>query len=127
MTTYRSREEIAREADRERINAVHNTYPHLGAQRPFNPSGLVPYPCQHGVPVKPSRYPVTKGGNAWFDDDGNEQPPFGGLSWGRAKYLDIAAFGGRDGIPYAVAECVVCTTGTYPDDFYIAADGSSLR
>lgn len=114
--------------ERARIQALHNTYPHVtDMTSPLNPSGLVPYPCNHGIPVKPKRFPVTKGGKAWFDDEGNERPPFGGRSWGRSKYLVISAFGGRDGIPYAIAECFICLGKPVGDDFYVAADGSPLR
>lgn len=70
---------------------------------------------------------MTKGGTAWFDDDGNERPPFGGRTWGRSKYLVISAFGGKSGVPFAVAECFVCLGRPVGDDFYVAADGSSLR
>lgn len=125
---YRDRNAPDPEKERKRIEKIHNGYPDAyGLASVFQPSGLVPYPCGHGIPVKPARYPVTKGGKAWFDEKGREKPPFGGLSWGRAKYLGISSFGGRDGVPYAIAECIVCTTHGAPQDFYIAADGSSLR
>lgn len=93
---------------------------------PLNPSGLVPYPCDHGIAVKPARFAATRQ-DPWLDEDGNEKPPYGGKSWGRSKYLAVTSFGGRDGVPYAIAECVVCVTGVIPDDFYTAADGTTLR
>lgn len=112
----------------ERNNAANLKIPHLPQDTVFNPSGLVPFPCDHGIETKPARYPVTKGGGfAHLNDAGEEYPPFIGLSWGRSKYLTITAFGGRSGIPYAIASCIVCTTGIYPDDFFTAADGTPLR
>lgn len=123
MTTYQTQADKDREAERIRVQKVHNTYPHLPFPTPFNPSGLVPYPCNHGIEVKPARFAATKGGNAWLDAEGNEKPPFGGNSWGRAKYLGFT--GKQGGVP--VPACIVCQTGVVPDDFYIAADGSPLR
>jgi len=125
---YRQGDRLGPAAERARIEAIHNAYPHVEAMPSiFDPSGLVPYPCSHGIPVKPKRFPVTKGGRAWFDDDGNERPPFAGKSWGRSKYLTITSFGGRSGIPYATAQCFVCIGKPVGEDFYVAADGSSLR
>jgi hypothetical protein len=110
------------------IEKKHNSYPDVyGMPSVFNPSGLVPYPCLHGIPVKPARYPQTKGGSAWFDADGNEKPPFGGHSWGRAKYLTTLRTGIRGGVASAVASCHVCEGLPVGDDFYTAADGESLR
>lgn len=111
------------EDERARIEAIHNSFPDVyGMASVFDPSGLVPYPCAHGIPVKPKRFPVTKGGKAWFDDDGNERPPFAGKSWGRSKHLRITAFGGRDGIPFALAACPVCVGEPEPDDMTRPAD-----
>lgn len=100
----------------------------------FNPSGLVPYPCIHGVATKPARYPKTRY-MAQVDADGNELPPWGALSWGRAKYLRISAFGGRVTrsndrdyyTPYADAKCPLCEGKPAPEDFYMTADGFDLR
>lgn len=122
---YRQQGQTDREEDLVRWHAWHFKFPALPGSV-FNPSGLVPYPCEHGIPVKPKRFPVTKGGTAWYDDAGNERPPYGARSWGRAKYLVITSFGGRDGIPYAESKCFVCLGRAVGDDFYYAADGSSL-
>lgn len=122
---YRQQGEPPREEQLATWHAWHFRFPAL-PQSEFNPSGLVPYPCEHGIPVKPKRYVVTKGGTAWFDAEGNEMPPFGAKSWGRAKYLVITSFGGRDGIPYATPQCFICL-GRAAEDFYVAADGTSLR
>ena len=127
MTVYRQKGAPDPEEERARVEALHNSYPDVyGMPSVFNPSGLVPYPCAHGIPVKPKRFPYTKF-KPWLDADGNEKPPFAGKSWGRSKHLRITAFGDRGGVPYSIAECVVCITGGAPEDFYTAADGSSLR
>ena len=81
----------------------------------FDPSGLVPYPCRHGIAAKPAAYPPTRH-EPWLDADGNEKPPFAGLSWGRSKYLRINSFGGRDGVPYAIVTCPVCDGEQAPAD-----------
>lgn len=125
------------EEKRRRDWAANDALPHvsdLPNQR--DPSGLVPYPCEHGVPVKPARYPHTRNAGVWLDDDGNERPPYGGKSWGRAKYLHIVAFGGRtttDGhgkewfSPFAQILCTVCRGDPVPADFYTTADGFELE
>lgn len=53
---------------------------------PRNTSGLVPYPCEHGLAAKPARYPVM-GPNPVFDEQGGELPPWGNISWGRSKHF----------------------------------------
>ena len=93
----------------------------------FDPSGLVPYPCDHGIAAKPARYPRTRRINPWLDKEGNERPPYGGRTWGLSRYLSVTSFGGRDGVPYANSGCVVCEGHPVPEDFYTAADGSDLR
>jgi hypothetical protein len=89
----------------------------------FDPSGFVPYPCDHGTPVKPKRYPPTKGKLARLDLSGDELPPFGGRSWGRSKYLlhmDPVVIEGKH-IQFK-PKCVVCLGQPKPDDFYTPAD-----
>jgi len=121
-------ERTGRGAQQMEFEAKHNSYPDVyGMPSIFNPSGLVPYPCAHGIPVKPARYPQVKGGSAWFDKDGNEKPPFGGQSWGRSKYLTTLRTGIRGGVATAVPSCHICENLPVGDDFYTAADGSSLR
>lgn len=128
MTQYQQAGQMSLEEERKKVAAYHAKIPHLtDVAHSFDPSGLVPYPCTHGIAVKPARFPVTKGGTAWLDAEGNERPPFGGQSWGRSKHLRITAFGGRNGVPFAIAECVKCVGEPEPTDFYTAADGSSLR
>lgn len=125
---YQQVNEQTREELRAKAAIAHAKIPHVSdIPVVFDPSGLVPYPCDHGIAVKPARFPVTKGGTAWYDDAGDERPPFGGKSWGRSKYLVITSFGGRDGVPYAYAQCFVCLGRPVGDDFYVAADGTSLR
>ena len=128
MNVYRAAGKPDPVEERRRIEKIHNGYPEVrGMPSRFNPSGLVPYPCGHGIPVKPARFPQTKGGNAWFDEQGNEKPPFGGQSWGRAKYLTTLLTGINNGNATAVAYCHICRSLPVGDDFYTAADGSSLR
>ena len=127
MTVYQEKGKPDVEAERRRIEAIHNTYPSLPFPTPFNESGLVPYPCEHGIAVKPKRFAATKGGTVWRDEDGNERPPYGGRSWGRARYLTTLKTGMRNGVASAVAYCVICNGEPEPADFYTAADGTELR
>jgi len=117
-------------AERDAAQAYHNsTFKHLeDLPMPFNPSGLVPYPCAHGIAVKPARFPRTKMFGARLDDEGNEYPPYQGQSWGRAKYLldmEPLAFEGK--ITLYRPKCFICVGRAVGDDFYTAADGSPLR
>lgn len=128
MSVYREAGKPDPIEERKRIERIHNSYPDVrGMPSVFNPSGLVPYPCGHGIPVKPARFPKTKGGTAWLDEEGNEKPPFAGRSWGRAKYLTTMRTGMSNGNATAVPSCHICEGLPVGDDFYVAADGSSLR
>jgi hypothetical protein len=82
----------------------------------------VPYPCAHGRPTRPapflSRYPR-------INKNGEEEPPYGGQSWGQGKYLKITAYGGRtstDGhgkewhVPFCQIKCPVCLGQPEPAD-----------
>ena len=128
MTQYRDRDAPDPIKERKRIEAIHNAYPDAyGMPSRFNASGLVPYPCLHGIPVKPARFAATKGGTVWRDEAGNERPPYGGQSFGRSKYLTRLRAGTKNGMAFAVATCAICDGLPVGDDFYVAADGSSLR
>ena len=60
----------------------------------FMPTGLVPYPCAHGLAELPADHPqFHRFPN--YSKAGGELPRFGGKSWGRSKYLTITYFGGR--------------------------------
>jgi hypothetical protein len=87
----------------------------------FDPTGIVPYPCTHGMPMRPPEYGRFRMFPS-LDSDGNEFPPYGGRSWGRSKYLFVGAYGGRQGIPFAYAECVVCRGEPRPDDLTTPAN-----
>lgn len=96
--------------------AWNDSLPHvMPSPSGLNPSGLVPYDCLHGVPVKPARYAHTKWRGVWLDDEGNEKPPYGGNSWGRARFQ------------ISGTQCIVCKTGEYPADFFTTADGVELE
>ena len=89
----------------------------------FNPTGFVPYPCDHGMKALPPgseaihRYPRT-------DPTGGLLPPYAGRSWGRSKYLRITAFGAKNGnIPFAIAACPVCVGEPRPKDMTSERDG----
>ncbi len=103
------------------VRAWNTSIPHLGPPSPFDPSGLVPYPCEHGLDAKPKRYPSTRH-EPWKDSAGDERPPYGGTTWGRSKYLEIIAFGARDGVPYAIVKCPVCRGEPRPADMTTPAD-----
>lgn len=60
------------------------------ARSPFDPTGLAPAPCKHGLPEHPN------GGKSAF-----------AVSWIRAKYLVV----GKDGV-----KCPVCRGEPAPDD-----------
>ena len=82
----------------------------------FNPGGMVPYPCKHGLPELPPtmppihRYPARGSMGGWL-------PMYGGQSWGRSKYLKIVSFGAKNGnIPFAIVRCPVCLGEPAPAD-----------
>lgn len=122
---YVDHRDAAAEEARERWNKHNLAIPALpeGGVTHFDPSGLVPYPCTHGLATKPKRYGVMKqGGNARLGENGEELPPFGGWSWGRAKFLTITAFGARSGVPYCLVACPVCLGQPEPADMTTPAD-----
>ena len=84
-----------------KVRAANNALPHLPLPSVFDPSGLVPYPCNHGIAAKPARYPRTRRIDPWLDKEGNERPPYGGRTWGRGRYLRVTSFGKRSDVPYA--------------------------
>ena len=115
--------------DREKTEKYHHaTFVHVEAiPQGMDPSGLVPYPCDHGVPVKPARYPKSRY-MAQADAEGNERPPFGGASWGRPKYLlhmEPQVYLGKH-VQFR-PRCVVCLGEPVPADFYTTRDGFDLR
>lgn len=114
---------------RDAAEAYHQaTFVHVEAiPQGLDPSGLVPYPCEHGVPVKPARYPKSRY-MATLDEQGNERPPFGGRSWGRPKYLlsmEPLVFEGKH-VQFR-PRCVVCLGEPVPADFHTTRDGFDLR
>lgn len=90
----------------------------------FSPSGLVPYPCAHGLSELPPGHPqvhrVPRRSSA-----GGELPPWGSQSWGRSKHLRIVFYGGRTEhlpggqaayVPIATIKCPVCLGEPRPSD-----------
>lgn len=125
--TYESRraDGLTQEEWLAKVNAHNLAIPHLPQDSALDPSGLVPYPCTHGIAAKPKRFPLTAR-KPWLDKNGDERPPYGGNSWGRSVYLSITAFGGSGGVPFAHMSCIRCRGEEVPADFWMAADGSSL-
>ncbi len=73
---------------------MQDPFPHKKQERSMFDSprsnGLVPYPCTHGIAeLPPGALPVA--GEPRRSKAGGELPPYGGLSWGRSKYLRIKA------------------------------------
>lgn len=90
----------------------------------FSPSGLVPYPCTHGLAALPLGHPQVAN-EPRRNPAGEELPAFAGNSWGRSKYLSIVAFGGRTNhlpgggevyVPMAIIKCPVCLGEPRPAD-----------
>lgn len=85
-------------------------YPSLGNpfESAFNRSGLVPYPCTHGLAVLPPGHQQIHRQPRIDKTTGGELPPWGSQSWGRSKYLKIIAYGSKDGAPFSDARCPIC-------------------
>lgn len=87
-----------------------DSYPDAyGLRSALDPSGLVPYPCTHGLAEAPAGMPHKK---RPFrpGPGGGELAPYGGLSWGRAKYLHVNPIGRMP------VTCPVCRGEPRPAD-----------